>query len=137
MTMKTRLVHVSTEQSLAQRTFPGEDAPEWAPSEDEEFNGTVGLRRWDENHVMVRVRLKASGDNHFVAVGIAAMYEVDPEAVKDLKPTGSPPKEWQKFLNDRAVPELSPFLTQAVHHASALVWPMQPILIDPMSLLQR
>jgi hypothetical protein len=120
-----KLVHVGTAEVQAKRYFPWEDKPSWGPG-GPDGEGGFNLQAWNDSHVMVLMSASLEGQEHAVKVTIAAMYELE-----DGVALSENAEERREFLS-RHTEELIPFLRQAVYNASSQVWPIKPILMDPV-----
>lgn len=119
--MESALRDVSTTEVLATRSFDDE-VPEWLANT-EPGDATMRIRRWDEGQVVISVSLAMQGENHAVKVTISGLYDIEGDVF------GLPEDDQDSFARDQ-VQQLNPFLRQAVYNASALVWPVQPIMLD-------
>lgn len=115
------LVHVGATEVMAARLFDGDDVPEWLPADD--ANGTLHVRRWGDNQVMIDLTVGARGEQHAVCVTVSGLYILDEDLLE------RPQDEQQDFARCRMA-DLLPFLRQAVYNASSQVWPVKPILLD-------
>lgn len=120
--IELQLIHVGTTEALAVRLLEGASMPEWFT--DESDNGTLNVRQWRDNHIMIDLTANCVGQEHAVRVTVSGLYATAEHDYFDQ------PEDEQDALAREKMDELMPFLRQAVYNASSQVWPIKPILID-------
>lgn len=120
--MEARLREVGTSEVLATRSFENDEQPDWYPPAGE-GNGEMKIGRWDDGQVVIHLSTAMQGESHAVKVTISGLFDVD-EDFFEL------PEEDQREFASTQISQLTPFLRQAIYNASALVWPVKPIMLD-------
>lgn len=128
MIQDARLVHVATVESSARRLLPKVLTSEELTQEP---SGSFELQPWDDEHIAAILRAQMSGDSHVVQVTIMALYRLASPTPADVDR-----KEADDFYNEHIV-EMMPFLRSAVYSASSTVWPVNPIMLDPLESVSR
>lgn len=133
-----RLLHAATREMLTARIsesdYEAQRYPEWVVSDNHERNGRVTVGADDESHLRMTLRAAFTQERVAVKVVIEGLYEVDSRS-EALMPGDvmydRVPTRYRQVLAELAVDELYPYLREAVHRASAIVYPIHPILLEP------
>ncbi|CAH0302244.1 hypothetical protein [Rhodococcoides fascians] len=133
-----RLLHAATKEMLTVRVsesdFASKTFPSWASGEDDERNGMVTVGADDDRHLRTTLGAAFTKDRVAVRVVIEGLYEVDENSsalTEGDRMYDRLPDYYRQALAQLALDELYPYLREAVQRASSIVYPIQPILLQP------